>query len=71
MEALKIKITEAIKSVVGEQKVSLHEPRFNNLEIENLKNCIDSTFVSSVGEYVNIFEKNSQVYKQCKSNSNC
>lgn len=37
--------------------IPLHEPRFFGREKEYLNNCIDSTFVSSVGEYVDRFEK--------------
>jgi aminotransferase in exopolysaccharide biosynthesis len=36
--------------------VPLHEPRFIGNEKEYLINCIDSTFVSSVGKYVDQFE---------------
>ena len=57
MNKLSIEICERIKSVTGHAKVGLHEPFFNSLEKENLSDCIDSSYVSSVGEYVNIFEK--------------
>lgn len=40
-----------------DQFIPLHEPRFWGKEKEYLNNCIDSTFVSSVGEYVDRFEK--------------
>lgn len=36
--------------------IPLHAPRFVGREKEYLLDCIDSTFVSSVGEYVNRFE---------------
>lgn len=36
--------------------VYLHEPQFAGREKEYLLDCIDSTFVSSVGEYVDRFE---------------
>ena len=36
--------------------IPLHEPRFLGNEKKYLIDCIDSTFVSSVGEYVNRFE---------------
>jgi len=35
----------------------LHEPRFIGNEKKYLNDCIDSTFVSSVGKYVDMFEK--------------
>ncbi len=36
--------------------IPLHEPRFNGNEKAYLNECIDSTFVSSVGEFVDRFE---------------
>lgn len=38
--------------------IPLHEPKFIGNEKKYLNDCIDSTFVSSVGKYVDIFEKN-------------
>ena len=46
-------IREVFKS---EDFIPLHVPTFNKNEKKYLNECIDSTFVSSVGEYVNIFE---------------
>lgn len=40
----------------GQDFVPLHEPFFGGHEKEYLLNCIDSTFVSSVGKYVDRFE---------------
>ena len=37
--------------------IPLHEPRFVGNEKKYLNDCIDSTFVSSVGKYVDLFEK--------------
>lgn len=37
--------------------IPLHEPRFKGNEKKYLNDCIDSTFVSSVGEYVTLFEE--------------
>tara|TARA_B100001057_G_scaffold457336_1_gene505539 strand:+ start:711 stop:1850 length:1140 start_codon:yes stop_codon:yes gene_type:complete len=37
--------------------IPLHEPKFFGNEKKYLNECIDSTFVSSVGKYVGIFEK--------------
>lgn len=42
--------------------IALHEPRFRGSEKEYLNRCIDSTFVSSVGEYVNRFEETVRDY---------
>jgi perosamine synthetase len=46
----------AIQSVVGSGPVALHEPSFNGNEWAYLKECLDSTFVSSVGKFVDRFE---------------
>lgn len=37
--------------------IPLHEPRFIGNEKKYINDCIDSTFVSSVGKYVDTFEK--------------
>lgn len=49
-------IVHAIQSVVGAGPVTLHEPRFRGNEWVYLKECLDSTFVSSVGKFVDRFE---------------
>lgn len=50
------KIVTAIKSVVGPSPVALHEPHFGGNEWRYLKECLDSTFVSSIGKFVDRFE---------------
>lgn len=40
-----------------EEFIPLHEPRFMGNEKKYLNDCIDSTFVSSVGKYVDTFEE--------------
>lgn len=42
--------------------IPLHEPRFTGNEKKYLNECIDSTFVSSVGKYVDRFEKDFASY---------
>ena len=37
--------------------IQLHEPQFQELEKQYLQDCLKSTFVSNIGEYVNNFEK--------------
>lgn len=49
-------ITSAIAEVVGAGPVGLHEPRFTGNELAYLKECLDTTFVSSVGKFVDRFE---------------
>jgi perosamine synthetase len=51
---------DSLSSVLGhrDDKVfHLHEPRFGERERELVLSCLDSTFVSSVGRYVEDFEK--------------
>lgn len=55
-------VVQAIRSVVGEGNVALHEPRFGGNEWAYLKDCLDSTFVSSVGRYVDRFEADLAIY---------
>lgn len=50
-------IIRAIRNVAGKDKLNLHEPLFSGKEKEYLNNCIDTTYVSSVGDYVKTFEK--------------
>ena len=59
---LAIKISNAIRSVVGDRRVPLHEPVFQGREIEYLQECIESTFVSSVGIFVDRFESELSAY---------
>jgi len=52
------KITDFIKKTFNSGEfIPLHEPRFIGNEKKYLNDCIDSTFVSSVGAYVERFEK--------------
>ncbi|QVL50151.1 MAG: aminotransferase class I/II-fold pyridoxal phosphate-dependent enzyme [Thiocapsa sp.] len=56
MNSLPEAIVAAIRDVVGPGPVNLHEPRFAGNESRYVQDCIDSTFVSSVGRYVDRFE---------------
>lgn len=49
-------VVQAVESVVGQGPLALHEPRFVGNEWAYLKECLDSTFVSSVGKFVDRFE---------------
>jgi perosamine synthetase len=49
-------VVTAIRTVLGEGTALLHEPRFRGNELAYLKECIDSTYVSSVGKFVDRFE---------------
>ena len=46
--------------------INLHTPVFNGNEKKYLVECIDSTFVSSVGQFVNDFEKKLAEYTGAK-----
>lgn len=48
---------DAVRSVVGEARAGLHEPEFAGREGEYLKSCIDSGWVSYLGEFVERFER--------------
>jgi len=52
-------IVLALKSVFPEEAktVNLHEPQFNGNEWSYVKECLDSGWVSSVGEFVDRFEE--------------
>lgn len=49
-------ISQAVKNVVGEGPRNLHEPAFEGNELKYVQDCIKSTYVSSVGKYVDQFE---------------
>lgn len=49
-------IADVIREVAGTEPVALHEPHFGGNELAYLKECIDTTFVSSVGKFVDRFE---------------
>ena len=52
------KIVQIVKSVYPQEGfIPLHEPRFNGNEKKYILDAIDSTFVSSVGAYVDQFEE--------------
>ena len=60
-------ILAAIKKVIKPtRRIELHEPIFNGNEYEYLKECIDTTFVSSVGKYVDKLEKDIADYVGAK-----
>ncbi|MEY4591822.1 MAG: hypothetical protein RIR18_717 [Pseudomonadota bacterium] len=55
-------IVEAVASVIDLKPVALHEPCFQGNEWLYLKECLDSTFVSSVGKFVDRFEAELTTY---------
>ena len=59
---------EAIREVLTPNNgfIPLHEPRVGELEKEYVSDCINSTFVSSVGKYVDRFEQEIAEYTGAK-----
>ena len=59
-------VVHAIRSVVGDGRAGLHEPSFKGKELEYLTECIDSTYVSSVGKFVDRFERDLEAFTGSK-----
>ena len=55
-------IITALRKALGDGDVALHEPRFAGNEQRYVQDCIASTYVSSVGSYVDRFEKELAAY---------
>lgn len=60
------RIVNAIRDVVGSSPVFLHEPIFSGNEWQYVKECIDTSFVSSVGKFVDRFEVELARYTEAK-----
>ncbi len=61
MQLAKI-ITERVQRVTAAAKVALHEPSFKGNELAYVKDCIETGWVSSVGGYVDRFERDLATY---------
>lgn len=57
---------EFIRSLYGQGRIFLHEPHFAGNEKRYLEECIDSTYVSSVGPFVDRFERDMAAYTGAK-----
>ena len=55
-----------IKELYGQENVPLSVPKFIGNEKKYLEECIDTTFVSSVGQFVDRFEKDMAAYTGAK-----
>lgn len=55
-------VTERVRAVVGTRRVALHEPIFQGNEWAYVKECLDTGWVSSVGSYVDRFERDLAAY---------
>lgn len=58
VESFSQDLLQVLRDVLGEpdRLIALHEPEFVGNESALLQDCLDSTFVSSVGKYVDQFE---------------
>ena len=63
---LALQTLDALRRVIGSNPQQLHEPSFEGNEWVYLKDCLDSSYVSSVGKYVDKFEKNLTTYTGAK-----
>ena len=59
-------ILNAIKKAINSEKANLHEPSFRGNEYNYIADCLKSTFVSSVGEYVDMFSNRLQKFTKAK-----
>ena len=59
-------IISGIQKVAGGEPVALHEPTFDGNEWKYLQDCLDSTYVSSIGDYVEKFEEALASYTSAK-----
>jgi perosamine synthetase len=55
-------VTERVRTVVGAQRAALHEPSFQGNEWAYVKECLDTGWVSSVGSFVDRFERDLAAY---------
>ncbi len=59
-------VVAALRTAIGAGPAVLHEPSFRGNEWLYLKECLDSTFVSSVGKFVDRFEADLAGYTGAK-----
>lgn len=52
-----MQFVESVKAMYGKDFVPLHEPTFNEKELEYVTDCVKTGWVSSVGAYVTRFEE--------------
>ena len=64
--SLSQEILTAIQNAIGKQSAVLHEPLFSGNESKYIQECIDSTYVSSVGKFVDRFEEELSSYTGAK-----
>lgn len=62
------KVVQAIRSVLPQDNkaIALHEPQLQGKEWTYVKDCLDSGWISSIGQYVNRFENELSEYTGAK-----
>lgn len=60
--SLRDDVQAAVRAVIGEANVALHEPEFAGREWDYVKECLDTGWVSSIGSYVDRFEADLAAY---------
>lgn len=60
------RVVNAMRATIGLGPAALHEPSLNGNEWIYLKECLDSTFVSSVGKFVDRFERDLERFTGAK-----
>jgi perosamine synthetase len=63
-----LEVVNSIKKVIKHNGsfIPMHAPNFNNNELNYVKECIDTNWVSSVGKYVDQFEDKIAKYIKAK-----
>jgi len=64
-------IIDFIKKLYNKSPIQLHEPVFLGNEKKYTNDCIDTTFVSSVGKYVDQFEETIAYYTKSAKAVTC
>ena len=60
------RVVGAIRAAIGPSPAALHEPSMVGNEWKYVKECLDSTFVSSVGRFVDRFERDLESFTGAK-----
>ena len=68
IKSLSEKMLDDFRTILGPplDRVELHEPDFAHKEREYILNCLDTGYVSSIGEYVNEFETRLEAFTGAK-----
>ncbi len=62
LDALIEDLKQRVRHCIGRETAALHEPVFEGSEGKYLQECLDSTFVSSVGKFVDELERKLEAY---------